>query len=208
MITVLVKAHTPLSRAGLEKMIESDGEFVLAGSGEGGSAALGEELPPDIVLTEARPDEEAPWEEAVELSNNDSAVVILAEGPSASWAAEAISAGVKAVLPRSVSPEVLLGTLHSVAAGLVVFHADDLAAVIENRHGSTAPADAAESLTAREQEVLSAMSEGLSNKEIAVRLSISDHTVKFHIASIMSKLGATSRTEAVTLAIRRGLLMI
>ncbi|HUI66455.1 MAG TPA: LuxR C-terminal-related transcriptional regulator, partial [Bacteroidota bacterium] len=48
----------------------------------------------------------------------------------------------------------------------------------------------------------------LSNKEIAAQLSISDHTVKFHIASIMSKLGATSRTEAVTLAIRRGLLMI
>ncbi len=52
------------------------------------------------------------------------------------------------------------------------------------------------------------MAEGFSNKEIAARLSISEHTAKFHIASIMSKLGAESRTEAVTLAIRRGLLLL
>jgi len=208
MITVLVKARTPLSRAGLERMIESDDEFVLTGSGNDGGAGLTEDLPPDIVLTEADPGEDAPWEEAAELSNHESAVVILAEGTSAPWTAEAIAAGVKAVLPRSVTPEVLIGTLHSVAAGLVVFDSDHLASVIERGHGHAAPADDAEALTAREQEVLSAMSEGLSNKEIAARLSISDHTVKFHIASIMSKLGATSRTEAVTLAIRRGLLMI
>jgi len=208
MITVLVRARTALSRAGLEKLIESDGEFVLTGNGPEGSAALGEDLPPDIVLSEADPDVEAPWEEASELSSRESALVILAEGTPASWAAEAISAGVKAVLPRSVTPQVLLGTLHSVAAGLVVLHADDLASLIESRHGHSSPIDETEALTAREQEVLSAMSEGLSNKEIAGRLSISDHTVKFHIASIMSKLGAASRTEAVTLAIRRGLLMI
>jgi DNA-binding NarL/FixJ family response regulator len=66
----------------------------------------------------------------------------------------------------------------------------------------------AEALTPREQEVLSLVAAGLSNKEMAARLDISEHTVKFHVASILGKLGAGSRTEAVTLGIRRGLVMI
>ena len=63
-------------------------------------------------------------------------------------------------------------------------------------------------LTPREIEVLQLLSEGLGNKEIASRLNISEHTAKFHVASILGKLGATTRTEAVTLGIRHGLVMI
>ena len=66
----------------------------------------------------------------------------------------------------------------------------------------------AEDLTPREIEVLKLVAAGLANKEIAHRLEISDHTVKFHVASVMGKLGASSRTEAVTLGIRLGLIMI
>src|ERR1700674_681358 len=66
----------------------------------------------------------------------------------------------------------------------------------------------AESLTRRELEVLQMLAAGLSNKEIAARLSISEHTVKFHVASILGKLGAGSRTEAVSLGIRRGLVLL
>ena len=66
----------------------------------------------------------------------------------------------------------------------------------------------AESLTRRELEVLQMLAAGLSNKEIAARLNISDHTVKFHVASILGKLGAGSRTEAVSLGIRRGLVLL
>src|SRR5204862_631285 len=65
-----------------------------------------------------------------------------------------------------------------------------------------------ESLTGREQEVLELLTEGLPNKAIAGRLGISDQTVKFHVASISAKLGATNRTEAVRLALRRGLLTL
>ena len=65
-----------------------------------------------------------------------------------------------------------------------------------------------ETLTAREHEVLKLMSEGLSNKEIAERLQLSGHTVKFHISSILSKLNAGSRTEAVSLGIKKGLLSL
>ena len=63
-------------------------------------------------------------------------------------------------------------------------------------------------LTAREIELLQLLSEGLSNKSIADRLGISDQTVKFHVASIMSKLGASNRTDAVRLALRRGLISV
>ena len=65
-----------------------------------------------------------------------------------------------------------------------------------------------EALTPRELEVIQFLAAGLGNKEIASRLTISEHTVKFHVASIMGKLGAASRTEAVTLGIRHGLIMV
>jgi two-component system, NarL family, response regulator YdfI len=66
----------------------------------------------------------------------------------------------------------------------------------------------AESLTRRELEVLQMLAAGLSTKEIAARLNISEHTIKFHVASILGKLGAGSRTEAVSLGIRRGLVLL
>ena len=66
----------------------------------------------------------------------------------------------------------------------------------------------AETLTPRERQVLDMMAEGFGNKEIAWRLQISEHTVKFHVSSILAKLGASSRTEAVTQGLRRGLIMI
>ena len=65
-----------------------------------------------------------------------------------------------------------------------------------------------EPLTPREQQVLELLAEGLANKAIAARLGISDQTVKFHVASISAKLGATNRTEAVRVALRRGLLTL
>jgi DNA-binding NarL/FixJ family response regulator len=65
-----------------------------------------------------------------------------------------------------------------------------------------------EQLTAREREVLAFMSDGLGNKEIAARLGISEHTVKFHTSSILGKLSVASRTEAVTQGIRRGLIAL
>ena len=110
---------------------------------------------------------------------------------------------------------------HSAAAGLLTL-SGDLADVVrrgllahsrEEADASVedpAPiADAApEHLTLREREVLEMMMEGLSNKEIAAHLNISAHTVKFHISSILGKLGASTRTEAAAIGLRRGLITI
>jgi DNA-binding NarL/FixJ family response regulator len=139
-------------------------------------------------------------------------IVLLGDNP-ARWLGEALPPGVRAVMPRNVTPAEIIGAIEAVAAGLYVFHPSDLDSVplLRPREGEIAPELAepfVERLTAREIEVLQLLSEGLGNKEIAARLNISEHTAKFHVASIMGKLGATTRTEAVTLGIRHGLVMI
>src|SRR5260370_19153247 len=103
----------------------------------------------------------------------------------------------------------ITGAVRGAAAGLVVLARSlaPLLAAAAPRVPDGPLADAplsGEGLTAREREVLQLMARGLPNKQIASRLTISQHTVKFHVASILAKLGATSRTEAVTLGARRG----
>ena len=143
-------------------------------------------------------------------------IMLLADNP-ARWLGEASPPGVRAVLPRNLTPAEILGAIEAVAAGLYVFHPSDLDSIpmLRPREADTGPELApplagpfTEHLTPREIEVLQLLSEGLGNKEIASRLNISEHTAKFHVASILGKLGATTRTEAVTLGIRHGLVMI
>ncbi|MBW3634805.1 MAG: response regulator transcription factor, partial [Chloroflexi bacterium] len=75
-------------------------------------------------------------------------------------------------------------------------------------HAHSRTSEGGETLTTREREVLQLVAEGLPNKAIARELSISEHTAKFHVGSLLGKLGAASRTEAVTLATRRGILPV
>ena len=98
--------------------------------------------------------------------------------------------------------------LGRVGRGLVL-HPAELDAMFPAAEPASSPlAELIEPLTPRESEVLQMLASGLANKEIATRLAISEHTVKFHVASILGKLGAASRTEAVTLGIRRGLVLL
>jgi DNA-binding NarL/FixJ family response regulator len=102
---------------------------------------------------------------------------------------------------RELTPAQIATAVHVAAAGLVVLPAEGfpLASPVE---------PLAEALTAREMDVIEMLAEGLSNKMIAHRLSISDHTAKFHVNSILTKLNAGTRTEAVTRGIRLGLIKI
>jgi DNA-binding NarL/FixJ family response regulator len=119
-------------------------------------------------------------------------------------------------LSRDATREEMIAALASVGNGLVVLDRR-LAGELLSPHDQRAvaaplrlPGDVStvETLTARELEVLQLLAQGLPNKLIAVRLHITEHTAKFHVSSIMLKLGAASRTEAVTLAARRGLLLL
>jgi len=144
-------------------------------------------------------------------------VVLLTDVWSPAATAQALRAGVRAVLPSDIPPDQLVAALEAAARGLLVFHPTSAPASL--RPGETGALSRAassangfdtlvEPLTPRESEVLQMLAAGLGNKEIAVKLCISDHTVKFHVASILGKLGVASRTEAVSLGIRRGLVLL
>jgi two-component system, NarL family, response regulator YdfI len=126
------------------------------------------------------------------------------------WAAEALRAGVRGVLARAATAAEITAATLAAARGLVVLQPAAAQALVppERVPAAIGLAVGAEALTPRELEVLRLVSEGLGNKIISRRLGISEHTVKFHMGAIMAKLGAASRTEAVTQAARRGLIML
>ena len=117
---------------------------------------------------------------------------------------DALDGDVRAVLPSSVDAGLLRAAIRVVAAGLMISEADEL-------HGfSEAPGtdDGEIVLTPREGEVLALLAHGASNKTIARALDISVHTAKFHVASVLAKLGARNRSDAVAIGIRRGLILL
>jgi two-component system nitrate/nitrite response regulator NarL len=119
-------------------------------------------------------------------------------------ALDVLRAGALGVLLRNADGERLLAALRAVSSGVAVFEPTLLRVLVSAR---ATPGDAL-ALTPREAEVLNLLAEGLSNKLVADRLKISEHTAKFHVNAILTKLGAETRTEAVVLAARRGLLML
>jgi two-component system, NarL family, response regulator YdfI len=211
-IRVFIVAASPLARAGLENLLAAHNVEVAASSAT--VDALAEMLAdaaPDVVLIDSSGE---PFESALEsiLASglaSDVSVVILGDGITPAASTDALRGGIRAALPGDISPQQLVAALQAVASGLLVLHPSHAK---EGLPAGSAPPrtldELAESLTRRELEVLQMLAAGLSNKEIATRLNISEHTVKFHVASILGKLGAASRTEAVSLGIRRGLVLL
>ncbi|HEU5347521.1 MAG TPA: response regulator transcription factor [Ktedonobacterales bacterium] len=116
-------------------------------------------------------------------------------------------------LRRDATPEEIAAALGAVAGGLITLDRRIASLLLQSSASVVAPAPERltgpeEPLTARELDVLQLLAQGLPNKIIATRLHITEHTAKFHVSSILMKLGAASRTEAVTTAARRGLLML
>jgi DNA-binding NarL/FixJ family response regulator len=163
----------------------------------------------DIVVADVgTPTEAAAMIRFAEEQGSGAGAVTLIDDPDPRWVRSALKAGISAIISREAATEELQLALGAAEAGLVLLHPTS-AQTLTTMH--LQPPDlsyAQEKLTAREQEVLRLLSEGLGNKEIAVRLTISEHTAKFHISSILGKLGAATRTEAVTQGIRLGLIAI
>jgi DNA-binding NarL/FixJ family response regulator len=112
-------------------------------------------------------------------------------------------AGFRAVLPQDCSSAELIAAIEAAAAGLIVLRVQDMEALPgEVKRTEAVP------LTPREIEVLELVADGLGNKEISFRLGISEHTVKFHVNSILGKLNAATRAEAVAVGIREGLILL
>ena len=200
MIRLLIAAPSPVGRAGLESLAASIPGVEAVGSFADLSAV--EDLGPDVVLADI-----SQSGIAAPTYGSPPAYVLLGGDSRPGWTHDALRLGVHAVLPPDVSPAGILAAIEAAANGLAVIDPRELDALI----AAVVPAPAADEtapLTARERQVLSLMAEGAANKAIAWKLGISEHTVKFHVASILTKLNAASRTEAVTIGIRRGLVLL
>jgi DNA-binding NarL/FixJ family response regulator len=214
---VLVAAASAVVRAGLEALVTSGPGLTVVGhaSDLDETTRQAEALQPDVVLLDYAWDDIAlvPGLHALSAGDHVPAVVVLTERPAALWAALGLHSGVRAVLPREATAEEIVAAVAGAAVGLIVLHPQTAEEALRfevrgpgfRETGTQAPA---QPLTPREVEVLQMLAEGLGNKIIARRLGISEHTVKFHVGSIFTKLGATSRTEAVTLGVRQGLILL
>ena len=183
MIRVFIVAESARSRERLEDLLDARRIEVVGGASnvENAAEALAEE-DAQVLLVEATNDS---VEELLEILaatgvTRETAVVVLLDQSAPVWAGQAVQAGVRGVLSTDADREQL----------------------------ALAILEPAESLTARERQVLQMLAAGLGNKEIAARLKISEHTAKFHVASILGKLSASSRTEAVAIGLRRGLILL
>ena len=197
---MLVVSDDPLVRSGLASLLAGQPGIVVEG-----------QMSPDELPAEAGEPEVAVWDAGSGSSGLDHlderaarSLRVLAVLADEAQAAEALGSGARGVVLRDVGAPRLAAAVRAVAEGLMVLDAGAAESVLRPR--PPAPATI-EHLTPREQEVLQLLAQGLSNKVIAARLGISDHTVKFHVNAILGKLGAQSRTEAIAQAARLGLVL-
>ena len=205
----MVVARYASVRAGLASMLDDSPDVQICGD-VSGSADLEAELrsgPIDVVLYDV---DSADLREILRIcAANDLGLVAL--DSSTEGVQNLLGAAVRgwALLPKEAEREEIVSALHGAASGLIVldraFAQSAIRPPLVAAGGTMAETEA---LTGREREILQLMAEGLANKQIGAKLGISLHTVKFHVASILSKLGVQSRTEAVTLGVRQGLVLL
>ncbi len=221
MARVLIVADDPLARAGLAALLADRPECTVVGQVVGTS-----EVPaqldiyrPDIVLwdlgwtvTESTPQHADPRYNPSQIlleyltSVRDAGLPVIVLLQDATHATAIWNAGVRCLVLRNVEARPLVAALQGAMQGLVVL--DPVLAMAMLPHADIGLRLCGTHLTRREHEVLQLVAEGLPNKTIAGQLQISEHTVKFHVNAIMSKLGAQSRTDAVVRATRLGLLLL
>jgi NarL family two-component system response regulator YdfI len=211
MVAIAIFSADPVLRSSLEQSLREDPAVTIVGVADDPSSVLRliEQNHVDAVLADTPPrDQLSDWR----IRHDRIAFVVLLEGSDPQDSIEAFYAGAGAILPRSAGRDEIAAAIKAVTNGLAVLPRDVLASLL----GGAPPADEVPDgndaggarLTPRELEVLAAMADGASNKAIARRLDISFHTVKFHVAAILAKLDADSRTEAVTRAAQLGLVML
>jgi DNA-binding NarL/FixJ family response regulator len=211
MVAVAIFSTDPVLRRNLEQLPRDEPAVVLVGLFDQPSSfpelvsrdrvdVLLADTPTQELLTEYRG------------RNPGIALVVLLDGTEKQDIVRALSAGARGLLDRSASRNEITAAVKAVTAGLVVVAPQLLATLFNEASSADALSkdnDAGRArLTPRELEVLVAMADGASNKAIARRLGISFHTAKFHVAAILAKLDADSRTEAVAKAAQLGLVML
>jgi DNA-binding NarL/FixJ family response regulator len=212
LIRVLVWAKSAITRAGLEAIVRADPRFEVAES-LGRTADLLfalRESAPDVVLLDTSDTSITRGMPDVSGLPAAPALVALVDSMRRSDFIRALQSGARAVLWRESHPREITAALQAAHDGLTVFSPEILEVLLPASAELASPGDLppGEPLTPREIDVLSLLAEGAGNKEIAARLHISEHTVKFHVSSILGKLGAATRTEAVTRGYKEGLILM
>ena len=213
---LIVDDHTVV-RDGLSTMLRRESDFVVVGEAVNGKDAVDKaaQINPDVVLMDLRMPEMDGVEAMRRIGMMSKAVkfIVLTTYDSDEYIFDAISAGAKGYLLKDASREELFQAVRAVSRGESLIEPGvaakllDRLAQLSRKQDEVAP-PAGDSLSAREIEVLQLIARGSANKDIAAKLSISESTVKTHVANIFTKLDVSHRTEAVTHALQRGIIKL
>ena len=209
MIGVLLVDDERLVRAGFRMILGAEEDIEVVGEAGDGLEATGKakRLEPDVVLMDIR----MPGLNGIEATRRitgeqgGSRVLVLTTFDRDEYVYEALRAGASAFLLKDAPEHQLLAAIRVVADGGSLFAPSVTRRLIEQFSVGVTPAPALDQLTARELDVLRLVARGLSNAEIAEELVVSEHTVKSHVASTLSKLDLRNRVQAVVLAYESGL---
>jgi len=203
---VLLADDHELVRVALRAVLEEAGiEVVGEASGGAEAVVLADSLRPDLLLLDMRMPDMNGVEVCRELSTTapDVRIVILSSFADDGDVFGALSAGAASYIMKDIAPDALVSAIRGVASGQTVLDGSVAQRVLDGpRHTHDAEAD---TLSPREREVLDLMARGLTNRQIAAQLWISDPTVKTHVSHILAKLGQPDRTQAILHAMSRGI---
>ena len=201
-IRILCVDDHPLMREGIAALIAKEPDLALVAEAASGLEAIQQfrEHQPDVTLLDIRLPDISGIDALIAIRKEDSSarVIMFTTSQGDVEIQRALRAGARGYMLKSTPPRELLDAIRSVHRGLTRIPAEVATQLAENL--------AADALTARELEVLSSMASGNRNREIAANLGIAEMTVKIHVSHVMEKLGATDRTEAVAIALRRGII--
>jgi NarL family two-component system response regulator LiaR len=206
MIRILVADDHPIVRDGLIAVLNTQPDFEIAGAAGDGEEVLRQvaALRPDVLLL----DLEMPRLDGVETLRQLAAraqaprTIVFTAFDTDDRIIQAVRAGAQGYLLKGAPREELFNAIRIVHAGGSLLHPVVATRLLGRLHQGERPTP--EVLTVREQEVLQLVAQGLPNKEIAAQLVVTERTVKFHVSSIMGKLGASNRTEMVAIARQQG----
>ena len=204
-VRILLADDHPLTRSGIGEFVRREPSFELVADAEDGIKAwqLIQELRPDVALLDIR----MPGLDGVAVAQKvkneglSTAILMLTSYDAQQYVIASLRAGARGFVLKTVSPKELTSAINTVAKGGLYLDPEDASVMGEQDF-------IPEQLSVREREVLLLAAKGLSSKEVAKKLFISERTVQTHLASIYDKLGSRNKTEALLLALKYGVVTL